>query len=108
MNTYNFCVVDIVLPSEWYKNSPIKSEALKKAVGFQLDVRPSKISDAGDGVFVSTHGGQRICPGTVISLYPGKVYLREFMRSQSDLDKILPDEDLMIMFRFVSTLHSKL
>lgn len=86
------------MPADLYKDYSYKPESLKNAVGFQLDIKQSTIPNAGRGVFMNT-SKELICPGTLVALYPGTVHLKEHMRSQKDLDKLLPDDDFMIMFR---------
>lgn len=71
------------------------NSSLGSAVGFELELRPSKIqvpqnavgdavevvADAGMGVFVKSTGagldGEMICPGTVLAIFPGLVHLNE-------------------------------
>lgn len=70
---------------------------LLEEVGYCVETKPSLIAGAGDGAFLSTKTG--IPPGTVVSLYPGLVHLKEFLRNDGYFSSILPDPDFMLMAR---------
>lgn len=70
---------------------------LLRGVGYCVETKPSLVPGAGDGAFVSSNSG--IPPGTVVSLYPGLVHLKEFLREDSYFSSILPDPDFMLMAR---------
>lgn len=65
-------------------------------VGFWLQVKRSSIEGAGDGLFL--HSGS-VCPGTVVSLYPGLVHLKEHTLKSEYLQSLLPDENMMLIAR---------
>jgi len=50
---------------------------LKKEFGFSLHNRPSSIPGAGNGIFVEGS----VPPGTVVSIYPGVVYIRDYVQA---------------------------
>lgn len=63
---------------------------------FEVEVKVSGIKKAGEGLFVKRGS---VCPGTVISLYPGLVHLTEHCTAEH-LDTILPDPDIQLAQRF--------
>eukprot|EP01033_Poteriospumella_lacustris_P016452 gene16451-11764_t len=89
------------------KNSSIAKSA-KFEMPFTLEVKPSKLHEAGDGVFVKVlssalapptgaPASERpyLRPGTVVALYPGLVHLKEHLNENSYLRTLLPDPDYM-------------
>jgi hypothetical protein len=62
--------------------------ALRAAMGFSVHTRPSLIPGAGDGVFVEG----TVPPGAVVALYPGVVYLRDYVQA-GDHDGLFGSED---------------
>lgn len=88
------------------KDSPIfKTDKIRNKIGFDLEVKESNIPNAGYGVFIRTSiPNTSILPGTVIAFYPGKVYLNEYVSTQKDIDKLLPDDHFMLMRRYMISL----
>jgi hypothetical protein len=93
------------------KNSSIAKSA-KFEMPFTLEVKPSKLHEAGDGVFVKVlssalapptgaPASERpyLRPGTVVALYPGLVHLKEHLNENSYLRTLLPDPDYMLQTR---------
>lgn len=66
-------------------------------VRFTVDVKPSSIDGAEEGVFVDTP--QTLIPGTVICLYPGLVHLKEYLKTPEYFRSILPDPNFLLMAR---------
>lgn len=64
---------------------------------FSLSVAPSSIPEAGKGVFVET--SRDIVPGTVVALYPGRVYQRFELFDDNFVQSLMPDENFMLMLR---------
>lgn len=76
----------------------VESEASNK-MPFSLVCKQSTIPNAGHGVFLT--GVDNLIPsGTVVSLYPGVVHLKENIRDTAYLRSLLPDEDLLVMARY--------
>lgn len=88
---------------------------LHKTLGYELEVRPSKIHKGGVGVFIKEQPNLSrdvpvICPGTVVSVFPGVVHLQEplpYMKIDSKIvtkdeyieTKLLPDPHYMLLMR---------
>ena len=64
------------------------NSAIKDAMGFSIHTRPSLIPGAGDGVFVNG----TVRPGAVVALYPGVVYLRDYLQA-GDHEGLFGSED---------------
>ena len=64
---------------------------------FSLAVDVSSIPKAGQGVFIEC--SQDIVPGTIVALYPGRVYLRFELMNDKLVQSLLPDENFMLMLR---------
>jgi hypothetical protein len=76
------------------KKMEIKS--LTEIVGFELEVKPSTIHGAGNGVFVKSGN---VYPGTVIALFPGLVYLPEYVMSEQSRAVLTSDQDFFCYIR---------
>jgi len=74
------------------------NESLKK-LPFSLTCKQSTIPNAGQGVFISGFDNL-IASGTVVSLYPGIVHLKENIRDSTYFRSLLPDDNLMLMARY--------
>lgn len=75
---------------------------LMRDINYTLEQKCSSIEGAGDGVFLNTPNS--ISPGTVVSLYPGLIHLREDLKDSAYFSSLLPDPDFMIMTRLDETL----
>jgi hypothetical protein len=42
---------------------------------------------------------KELAPGTVLAIYPGLVHLSEYLQDQKYVERLLPDEELMLMSR---------
>lgn len=95
---HNIDLVTISLENK--TNDPDYTEllttALMRDIGFVLDVKKSKINNAGYGVF--TKGGY-INPGAVIAMFPGKVHLPEYLTDKYLDAHIFPDDNFFVMGR---------
>ena len=78
------------------KNVKIDKKKLSDLIGFELEVKPSTVVNAGDGVFVKEGS---ILPGQVIALFPGHVHLAEFTKRKEHIESLLPDDNFMLMMR---------
>ena len=73
------------------------NDAMMEKLGYSLNVRQSKIPNAGQGVFLNG----KATAGTVISLYPGIVYLKEYVVSGDIAGMFGPDDSgLYTMSRY--------
>jgi hypothetical protein len=81
------------------KEAESATSGLRAEVGFTLDLRPSKIPGAGEGLFLSTENARSLPPGSVLSLYPGLVHLKEHLKKTSHFQSLLPDDDFQLMAR---------
>ena len=75
---------------------------LNGTIKHRLEVAPSKIPNAGQGLFVKA--SQRIVPGTIVALYPGLVHAASLGRSDMYLKGLLPDDDYLLLRRLDGTL----
>ncbi len=80
-----------------HENVPPEEYDLTGDVKHRFVVKESSIPNAGNGVFVRST--QKIIPGTIIGLYPGKVHLSEMFRNPEYFAALLPDPDLMLTKR---------
>jgi len=87
---------DVVLKKLRLKNIKVETKKLSDLIGFELEVKPSTVSNAGDGVFVKEGS---VLPGQVIALFPGHVHLAEFTRKKGHIEGLLPDDNFMLMVR---------
>jgi len=71
-------------------------EAIKKQMGFSLQVKQSVISGAGKGVFVE--GMAEV--GDVLALYPGYVYLQQHLAKNNLAENLFPDENYFLYTRY--------
>jgi hypothetical protein len=74
------------------------------SIDFTIEVQSSQVApNAGQGVFVKMKeiGKSRniILPGTVVTLYPGKVHLTEYLINPQYLQSLLPDPQFELMVR---------
>ena len=76
-------------------DNKINSSKLALDIGFSLEVKPSMISGAGDGVYCRG----KITPGTIVCLFPGYVHLPEYVSNIDYLNSLLPDDDFYLMSR---------
>lgn len=76
-------------------------------MSFVLEVKPSVIPGAGQGVFVkllsspvpNSSAPAVLSAGTVVALYPGLVHLKEHLSDKSYVKTLLPDPDFMLQTR---------
>lgn len=72
---------------------------------FSLEIKPSTIPNAGDGVFVRLTSSNAVDtndylrPGTVVALCPGLVHLKEHLNDRTYLKSLLPDPDFLLQTR---------
>ena len=78
------------------KGGIIEKKKLSDMIGFELEVRPSTVANAGDGVFVKEGS---LLPGQVIALFPGHVHLAEYTKKNEHIQSLLPDDNFMLMIR---------
>ena len=83
----------------------IESDALATKGGFSLQVRPSRMANAGNGVFVSippnsSLPSRTIPAGSVVALFGGLVHLTEFTTQKDYVQQtLLPDPDMQCLVR---------
>ena len=74
-----------------------------QSVGFSLELRPSSIPNAGNGVFVviPPESPLKIVPaGSVVALFGGHVHLAEFTTKKDYVQQtLLPDPDMLCLVR---------
>jgi hypothetical protein len=107
------------------KNDSAQNVNKKLLTNFRFSVKSQKslLPNAGNGVFISIDGGgdilddnycmsshnnnkidKVIVPGTVVAFFPGLVYTRGDLRRTGAVDKLFPDNNLMLMSRYDGTI----
>lgn len=64
---------------------------------FSIATGESSIPGAGQGVFIESN--QDIVPGTVVALYPGRVYQKFELLDDNLVQSLMPDDNFMLMLR---------
>lgn len=74
-----------------------ESVSTKSDFPYSLATGPSNIPNAGQGVFVECK--QDLVPGTIVALYPGRVYQKFELLDDKIVQSLMPDDDFMLMLR---------